>query len=137
MTSNLTAFLGTWQLTSGQQDLSNCTNPNADGNTLEATTIQLVFTVGTTSDLVGKYQGQGSSGCSFNVNVSGNVATALPNQTCTEVGTSETDLLSLASYTFTLSGTASDEAANGTITDEADTSITCDFQGEGTYQKIQ
>jgi hypothetical protein len=135
-TSNLAAFLGTWQLTSGDQDLSNCTNPNADGDTLEPTTIQIVFTMGTTSDLVGTYQGQDSSGCSFKVNVSGNVATALPNQTCTEVGTSETDLLSLASYSFTLSGTASDEAANGTITDENDPSITCGFRGEATYAKL-
>ena len=136
MNPALAAFLGTWQLTSGNQSLSNCTNANADGDTVEPTTIQIVFTLGSTSDLVGTYQGQDSSGCSFNVNVNDTVATAVAGQTCTEVGTTETDLLALDTYTFVLSGTASDERGTGTITDEDDTSITCDFTGNATYQKL-
>jgi hypothetical protein len=134
----LAAFLGTWQLTSGEQTLENCTDPNADGAETSPTTIQIVFKPGTTSDLIGTYQGQDSSMCSFAVNLaSATELTAVPGQTCAEMGATETDLLELASYSFTITGDASDESAAGMIIDENDTTLTCDLSATATYEKLR
>jgi hypothetical protein len=132
--SAVAAFLGTWQLTGGTETLSMCTT-GADQTDVEPTTIMLTFAPGATSDLVGTYGGQGSTGCSFLANVSGAVLTAPAGQTCTEFSSGDTDVLTLMTYTFTRSGNTAGESATGVIVDQTNPAM-CDLSETATYTKI-
>ena len=129
-------FLGTWQTTGGSQTLSQCTNPNANQTVSVPTTIALSFTAGTTSDLVGTYSGQDSSGCSFLANVvSSTTATAPAGQTCTEFVDGDTEVLTLATYTFMFSGNTAGETATGVLTDQTNPA-SCDVSASATYSRM-
>lgn len=94
-------------------------------------------TPGTTSDLVGTFTGQNSSGCSFLANVvSATTATAPAGQTCTESSGTDTALLTLGAYHFIITGsTTADEVTSATITDET-TSVTCNLSSRANYTKM-
>ena len=132
---DVSGFLGTWQTTGGTQTLSNCTNASNDGVTQIPTTIALMITTGTTSDLVGTYTGPGSSGCVIAMNVSGQVATGVVGQTCTQVAQGQTDVVRLDTYTFTISGNTAHEVGTATEMDQAATNF-CDVAGDATYAKM-
>ena len=136
--TGIAAFLGTWKTAAGVETLSGCTQGVPDQHNAVPTTIDLVFTPGTTSDLVGTYTGQNSSGCSFLANVSGTTVTAPAGQKCTESSGTDTEVVTLESYSFAITGTAgtaANEVASGTITDET-TSVTCDLSSRTTYTKM-
>jgi hypothetical protein len=134
--SRIAMFLGTWQTTGGSQTLSQCTNPNADQTVSVPTTIALTFTPGTTSDLIGTYSGQSSTGCSFLANaVSNTTATAAAGQTCTEFASGDTEVLTLATYTFMLSGNTAGESATGVLVDQTNPA-SCDVSESATYSRM-
>ena len=135
--TDLAAFLGTWKTMTGTETLTGCTGGVADQQNPVPTTVDLVFTPGTTSDLVGTFTGQNSSGCSFLANVvSATTATAPAGQTCTERSGTDTALLTLGAYHFIITGsTTADEVTSATITDET-TSVTCTFSSRANYTKM-
>ena len=134
----LTPFLGTWQVTAGIQTLLSCTFAGNDSSNNVPTTVQLVWVRGTTSDIVGTYQGAGSSGCSIEANVSGNVATGVvPQPPCTEVASAqETDRITLQSSTFTISGNTAHEVLRALDEDETTGPASCEIAGDTTLAKL-
>jgi hypothetical protein len=134
----LAAFLGTWQVSGGIQTMSSCTFAKNDASNNVPTTVELVWVRGTTSDLVGTYQGAGSSGCSIEANVSGNVATGVvPQPPCTEVALNgETDSITLQSSTFTLSGNTAHEVVRALDQDETSGPASCEISGDTTLTKL-
>ncbi len=134
--SRIAMFLGTWQTTGGSQTLSQCTNPGADQTVPTPTTIALTFTAGTTSDLVGTYSGQDSTGCSFLANVvSSTTATAAAGQTCKEFTSGDTEVLTLGSYSFSLSGNTAGESATGVLVDQTNPA-SCNVSADATYSRM-
>ena len=137
-TDPLAAFLGTWEISGGTQTLSSCTFADNDGTITVPTTVQLVWVRGTTSDIVGTYQGAGSSGCSVEANVNGNVATAvIPQPPCTEVAQDgEVDSITLQSSTFTISGSTAHEVLEALDSDTTTGPATCEISGDSTLTKL-
>lgn len=126
---NLQLFIGTWQPTSGSETL-NCTGqPQTD-----SITDNTIWQMGTTSDLV---QPPDSSGCPLLANVSGNTATALPSQSCTESMSGLTLVLTVKSYTFTVAagGTTATESASGTAVTTGVAALSCTVTESATYKK--
>ena len=130
-------FLGTWQLSQGSQILSSCTFASNDqGPVAEPTTIALVWGRGSTTDLFGQYTGAGSTGCTIAANVENGVAVGVPGQTCTQMvptqsGT-ETDIITLVSFTFTITGNTGHTLVKATDKDEA-TNAGCTVGDDATY----
>lgn len=129
---NLNVFIGTWTATSGTVTLTcagQVTTAQVTGND--------VWQMGTTSDLV-QPADSSSSGCVLLANVSGNTATALPNQTCAVPMGTTTVNLTIAKYTFILAsdGTTATESGSGpgTATTNGSTE-TCTYAETAMYTK--
>lgn len=125
---DLQTFVGTWTLVSGTTTLT-CSGVV----TTEQVTTNVVWQVGTTSDLI-QPADTAASGCDLLANVSGKVATALPNQTCGKMGTD----LTISMYTFTVasSGTSATESSSGTrVVSTAGVGMTCTYTETATYTK--
>ncbi len=125
---NLQLFIGTWHVTSGSQTVT-C----AGQSQLSAAT-DTIWQMGTTSDLM---QPVDSSGCPFLANVSGNTATAVPNQSCSLTMSGSTVKLTVTSYTFTVaaSGTTATDIGRGTAVATGAVSNSCTFTESATYSK--
>ncbi len=131
---DLQAFIGTWTATSGTVSLTcsgRVSTTQVTGND--------VWQMGTTTDLV-QPADSSSSGCIVLANVSGNTATALPNQACTlNMGGTVVDL-TIAKYTFVVgaSGTTAAETATGTgaVTTNG-TTTNCTYSETAGYTKSQ
>jgi len=126
---NLQLFIGTWHTTSGMQTLTCAGQPQSSsvGDT--------IWQMGTTSDLM---QPVDSSGCPFLANVSGNTATALPGQSCTQTMTGVTLKLTVTSYTFTVAAsgtTATDQGSGNAVLTTGGTSLNCGFSESASYTK--
>ena len=126
---NLSLFIGTWQPTSGSETVTCAGQAQTD-----TITDNTVWQMGTSSDLV---QPPDSSGCSLLANVSGNTATALPHQSCTQTMTGLTLTLTVTSYTFTVAagGTTATEMASGTAVTSGTASLTCTVTESAMYKK--
>jgi hypothetical protein len=128
---NLCAFIGTWTATSGTITLNCAGTPS----TSQLTSTD-VWQAGATSDLIQPASSGG--GCALLANVSGNTATALPNQSCSMLSGSETVNLTLATYTFMLGSTdtTATETASGTaIVSRSGSTETCTYTEMGAYTK--
>jgi hypothetical protein len=124
----LARFIGTWNPTSGSVQLvcdgavsaSDITDPD-------------IWVKGTASDL---FQ---TEGCQLEANLSGDVATALPAQTCdTTDQTGAAGTLTFTTYTFTLasSGSTAGESSSGTAVFTASTGTgSCTFTETAAYSK--
>jgi hypothetical protein len=127
-------FLGTWQVSGGTQTLSNCTFAAHDGTEIVPTTVQIVWVRGTTTDIVGTYQGMNSTGCTIAADVHGNVATGVRGQTCTQFVQAETDVLTLGTYSFTIAGNTAHQLVTAKDVDQA-SGASCDLSGDSTYTR--
>ena len=128
---NLCAFIGTWTANSGTVTLTCAGTPSTS-----TVTESDVWQAGTTSDLVQPASSGG--GCVLLADVSGNTATALPNQTCSTSSGSDTVNLTISTYTFVLgtSHAAATEPASGTGTvSGSGVSETCSYTEMATYTK--
>jgi hypothetical protein len=128
-TEGATGFVGTWAR-SGTQTVT------CNGTTMMTSfTGDLVLTLGASS---GSITGTTPDGCVANYAVSGNVATAMPGQTCnvtTSGGVAE--VLTIESRTFTLSadGNTLTEGGSETI-DKVQVGIMCSAASTGTYTRM-
>jgi hypothetical protein len=111
----LAPFLGSWKLVSGTFTV---TCPNKPPTTQQATSDDS-FQRGTTSDLL-----LADPECPLNLNVSGNVATAVAGQSCSSSGVT----LMVQSYTFTIDGNTGTEKGTAQIGG-------CASAGEATYTR--
>jgi hypothetical protein len=76
------------------------------------------------------------AGCSFLANVaSSTTATAAAGQTCTEFTGGDTEVLTLQSYSFTVSGNTAGESATGVLTDQTDPASR-NVSANATYSRI-
>jgi hypothetical protein len=128
---NICAFVGTWTLTSGTIILTCGGYPS----TSQLTSSETLWQQGTTSDLVQPASTGG--GCALLANVSGNTATALPNQTCSSSSGPDTINLTLSTYTFVLGSdhTTATEIGLGSAVISGPTSESCTYSERATYTK--
>ena len=128
---NLCAFVGTWTAKSGTITLTCAGTPSTS-----QVTEPDVWQAGTTSDLIQPASSGG--GCALLADVSGNTATALPNQTCSTSSGSETVNLTISTYTFVLDSgdTTATEMASGTgAVSASGINETCSYAEMATYTK--
>jgi hypothetical protein len=114
-------FLGIWSYTSGDVRVE-C--PGAPAVTIDLADIGETerFELGTESDLVVV---DSEDDCLLAIDVQGNRAVALAGQTCSYVDEDGEHITeSMTSYSFTLTGTTAQEAAQMTV-EMADSGITC------------
>jgi hypothetical protein len=123
-------FLGTWTPTSGAIAL-NCGGTITSDRATDTTK----WVAGTTSDLV---QPADSSGCSLRANVSGNTATLLPGQMCTQQTNGSSLTIALSTYTFTVAsdGKTASEQASGTAVLTGATTADCTYNATVSYTKV-
>ncbi len=118
---NVSAFLGTWQL-SLTETLSNCSISSADGASTPQSGTFVWMTSG--SGMMGS-----GLGCTFNAMVSGTVALLGANSMCTITSTDETDQYTFknAAWDLNASGTTASVFLTGTVivTPTNGTSFTC------------
>jgi hypothetical protein len=122
--ADVSRFLGSWRTTTGTTTLSAC----SDGVTRPPNTmvsLPVIVTQGTTSDLVV----DDTYGCATKATVTGNTATILAGQTCTETATGATLTYTTSQCTFFVhaDGTQADATLLGTVTAPA-SSLTCMFR---------
>lgn len=129
---NLNAFIGTWAPTYGTTTLTcatqEMTQPVSGSDTWRA---------GSDSDLI-QPPDPSSGGCSLRANVSGAIATALPNQTCTQSMAGTRIDLTISSYRFTVSadGQTAIEVGRGSgVVTTSGTSNTCTYREMATYSR--
>ena len=126
---NVQLFIGTWHTTSGTETLT------CAGQAMSSSVDDTIWQMGTTSDLM---QPVDSSGCPFLANVSGNTATALPGQSCTQTMSGVTLKLTLTSYTFTVAAsgtTATDQGSGNAVLTTGGTPVNCGFSESASYTK--
>ena len=126
--AEVTAFLGTWQNTTGKISLT-C---NGTTQTLSETNT-LTLTHGTSSDLLIT-----SAACSLTANVSGDTATLVGHQPCVVNAPNETDTYDNATGSFVLTGPGVGKVTlAGTVKVETQTNppVTCDFVQNDPYTK--
>jgi len=125
---NLQLFIGTWHVASGIETL------NCAGQTDTSAVTDTIWQMGTTSDLL---QPPDSTDCPLLANVSGNTATAVPNQSCSETMSGSTLTLTLTSYTFTVaaSGTTATDNGSGAALVTGAISTSCTLTENATYTK--
>jgi len=74
--------------------------------------------------------------CTLTLSVSGNTATALPNQTCTVSQQGLSGTLTVSSYTFTTTdGKSATRTAAGSVTVTSPTAATCTYAAGGGFTK--
>ena len=111
----LAPFLGSWKLVSGTFTV---TCPNKPPMTEQATSDDS-FQRGTTSDLL-----LADPRCPLNLKVSGNIATAVAGQSCSNSAVT----LTVQSYTFKIDGNTGTEKGTAKAND-------CESAGEATYTR--
>ena len=128
--TGLSKFVGTWHPTSGN---TTATCPGYAPSTVSVTE-NLTWGAGVGADLV-----QTSGTCVMKANVTSTTAAALPSQTCTMVSGTETDVFSVAAYTFSLSAdglTAMESASGSVVISDSGLTMTCTYSETASYQKI-
>lgn len=130
----LQIFIGTWHPTTGSQTVTCAGQAMTDTNISDT-----IWQQGTTSDIV--QPPDSSSGCALLANTSGRIATALPNQSCSQTMSGETLRLTVTSYTFTVAdspGTTATEAGTGSaVLTTGGQSVTCSFTESASYTKTR
>lgn len=121
---DLQAFIGTWIPMPSSEITLTCAGQTMNDQVTDNATWQM----GVTSDLV---QPPDASGCTLLANVSGKIATGLPNQKCNQA----TFNLSISSYSFSVGadGTTANESATGTAM--ATNGASCTYSERATYTK--
>lgn len=129
--SNAGKFIGIWHPTSGT---ITTTCPGFPVDTQQATE-NLTWSKGATSDLVST----DSTNCILNANITGSTATGMGVPCTVGDGLGGTAMLTVTSYTFSLSadGNTATENGSGTFVDNNNGStITCTINISASYQKI-